>query len=61
MIKTLVFFSNKWTFFLIHPKQFVLIPLLIGKIMVGLVLGAIVGFIRLKTEKVYGSFLFRWF
>ena len=29
--------------------------------MVGLVLGAIVGFIRLKTEKVYGSFLFHGF
>jgi len=47
--------------FLIHPKQFDLVPLLIGKIMVGLVLGAIVGFIRLKTEKVYGSFLFHGF
>lgn len=44
--------------FLIHPKEFALIPLLIGKIMIGLVLGAIVGFIRLKTKKVYGSFLF---
>jgi membrane protease YdiL (CAAX protease family) len=47
--------------FLIHPKQFDLIPFLIGKIMVGLVLGAIVGFIRLKTGKVYGSFLFHGF
>jgi membrane protease YdiL (CAAX protease family) len=47
--------------FLIHPKQFDLIPLLMGKIMVGLVLGAIVGFIRLKTGKVYGSFLFHGF
>lgn len=47
--------------FLIHPKQFDLMPLLIGKIMVGLVLGSIVGFIRLKTKKVYGSFLFHGF
>jgi membrane protease YdiL (CAAX protease family) len=47
--------------FLIHPKEFDLMPLLIGKIMVGLVLGAIVGFIRLKTKKVYGSFLFHGF
>lgn len=44
--------------FLIHPKEFQLMPILIGKIMVGLILGAIVGFIRLKTNKVYGSFLF---
>jgi membrane protease YdiL (CAAX protease family) len=47
--------------FLIHPKQFALLPLLIGKIEVGLVLGTIVGFIRLKTKKVYGSFLFHGF
>ncbi|MBI5681492.1 MAG: CPBP family intramembrane metalloprotease [Methanobacterium sp.] len=47
--------------FLIHPKGFDLIPLLMGKIMVGLILGAIVGFIRLKTKKVYGSFLFHGF
>ncbi len=47
--------------FLIHPKEFALAPLLIGKIEVGLVLGAIVGFIRLKTSKVYGSFLFHGF
>ncbi|MGB9937620.1 MAG: lysostaphin resistance A-like protein [Methanobacterium sp.] len=44
--------------FLLHPKQFDLIPLLTAKIMIGLILGAIVGFIRLKTKKVYGSFLF---
>lgn len=47
--------------FLIHPKQINLMPLLTMKIMVGLVLGAIVGFIRLKTKKVYGSFLFHGF
>jgi membrane protease YdiL (CAAX protease family) len=47
--------------FLIHPKELALAPLLIGKIEVGLVLGAIVGFIRLKTGKVYGSFLFHGF
>lgn len=47
--------------FLIHPKEFDLLPLLIGKVEVGLVLGAIVGFIRLKTNKVYGSFLFHGF
>jgi membrane protease YdiL (CAAX protease family) len=47
--------------FLIHPKEFDLMPLLMGKIMVGLVLGAIVGLIRLKTKKVYGSFLFHGF
>lgn len=47
--------------FLIHPKEFALMPFLIGKIEIGLVLGAIVGFIRLKTNKVYGSFLFHGF
>lgn len=47
--------------FLIHPKDFDLLPLLICKIEVGLVLGVIVGFIRLKTNKVYGSFLFHGF
>lgn len=47
--------------FLIHPKEFALMPLLIGKIEIGLVLGAIVGFIRLKTNKVYGSLLFHGF
>lgn len=47
--------------FLIHPKQINLMPLLTMKIMIGLVLGAIVGFIRLKTKKVYGSFLFHGF
>jgi membrane protease YdiL (CAAX protease family) len=47
--------------FLIHPKEFALVPLLIGKIEVGLILGAVVGFIRLKTNKVYGSFLFHGF
>ena len=47
--------------FLIHPREFALVPLLIGKIEVGLILGAIVGFIRLKTNKVYGSFLFHGF
>jgi uncharacterized protein len=47
--------------FLIHPKEFALVPLLIGKIEVGLILGSIVGFIRLKTNKVYGSFLFHGF
>ncbi len=44
--------------FLIHPKQFNLLHLLTMKIIVGLILGAIVGFIRLKTKKTYGSFLF---
>lgn len=44
--------------FLIHPKEFALIPLIMSKIMIGLILGAIVGYIRLKTGKVYGSFLF---
>lgn len=47
--------------FLIHPKQINLMPLLTMKIMIGLVLGTIVGFIRLKTKKVYGSFLFHGF
>ena len=47
--------------FLIHPREFALVPLLIGKIEVGLILGYIVGFIRLKTNKVYGSFLFHGF
>ena len=47
--------------FLIHPKDFALVPLLIGKIEIGLILGAIVGIIRLKTNKVYGSFLFHGF
>lgn len=47
--------------FLIHPKEFDIMPLLMGKIMVGLILGSIVGFIRLKTGKVYGSFLFHGF
>lgn len=47
--------------FLIHPKELALMPLIISKIMVGLVLGAIVGYIRLKTGKVYGSFLFHGF
>lgn len=47
--------------FLIHPKEPALIPLLAGKIEVGLILGVIVGFIRLKTSKVYGSFLFHGF
>lgn len=47
--------------FLIHPKEFAIMPLLVGKIMVGLVLGSILGFIRLKTGKVYGSFLFHGF
>ena len=47
--------------FLIHPKGPAIMPLLIGKIEVGLFLGAIVGFIRLKTNKVYGSFLFHGF
>ncbi|WP_414469562.1 CPBP family intramembrane glutamic endopeptidase [Methanobacterium sp. ACI-7] len=44
--------------FLLHPKQFDLMPILTTKIMIGLVLGAIVGFIRFKTKKVCGSFLF---
>ncbi len=47
--------------FLIHPKGPALIPLLAGKIEVGLILGTIVGFIRMKTSKVYGSFLFHGF
>lgn len=47
--------------FLIHPKQVALMPLIISKIMVGLTVGTIVGYIRLKTGKVYGSFLFHGF
>ncbi len=47
--------------FLIHPKGPAIVPLFIGKIEVGLTLGTIVGFIRLKTSKVYGSFLFHGF
>lgn len=47
--------------FLLHPKEFTLMPLIINKIMIGLVLGAIVGYIRLKTGKVYGPFLFHGF
>ena len=47
--------------FLIHPKEFAVMPLLAGKIEIGLILGTIVGFIRLKTNKVYGSFLFHGF
>ena len=47
--------------FLIHPKGPALVPLLVNKIEIGLILGAIVGFIRLKTNKIYGSFLFHGF
>ena len=47
--------------FLIHPKEFAIMPLIMSKIMVGLVLGTIVGYIRLKTGKVYGAFLFHGF
>ncbi|MGF7117865.1 CPBP family intramembrane glutamic endopeptidase [Methanobacterium oryzae] len=47
--------------FFIHPKELNLIPILMSKIMIGVILGAIVGFIRLKTKKVYGSLLFHGF
>ncbi len=47
--------------FLIHPKQMALAPMVINKIGIGLVLGFFVGFIRLKTGKVYGSFFFHAF
>lgn len=47
--------------FLIHPGQKALFPIIIGKMGVGLVLGFIVGFIRLKTGKVYGAFFFHAF
>lgn len=49
--------------FLIHPKinPEGLTTLLMAKFGIGIILGAIVGFIRLKTGKVYGSFLFHGF
>lgn len=49
--------------FLIHPKinPEGLTTLLISKVGIGIFLGAILGFIRLKTGKVYGSFLFHGF
>lgn len=49
--------------FLIHPKinPDGLTTLLISKFSIGIILGTIVGFIRLKTGKVYGSFLFHAF
>jgi len=47
--------------FLIHPLQADLAMMILSKLMIGLVLGGIVGLIRLKTGKVYGSFLFHGF
>lgn len=47
--------------FLIHPLHADLKIMIISKLMIGLVLGGIVGLIRLKTGKVYGSFLFHAF
>ena len=45
--------------FLIHPMGPGNIPmLLISKMGIGLILGLIVGFLRLKTGKVYASFIF---
>jgi|GEM_PF-619128 len=48
--------------FLIHPMGLTNIPMiLISKMLIGLILGAIVGFLRLKTGKTYASFLFHGF
>lgn len=49
--------------FLIHPKasQISLTTLLVSKFGIGIVLGAILGFVRLKTGKVYASFLLHGF
>ncbi|MCK9152567.1 CPBP family glutamic-type intramembrane protease, partial [Methanobacterium alcaliphilum] len=47
--------------FLIHPIHPNLNIMLISKIGIGMVLGLITGLIRLKTGKVYGSFLFHAF
>lgn len=47
--------------FLIHPLHADLNILLFSKIGIGLILGLITGIIRLKTDKVYGSFLFHAF
>jgi uncharacterized protein len=48
--------------FLIHPMGPGNIPmLLIFKMGIGLILGLIVGFLRLKTGKVYASFIFHGF
>ncbi|MCE7698952.1 MAG: CPBP family intramembrane metalloprotease [Methanobacterium paludis] len=48
--------------FLIHPMGPGNIPmLLISKMGIGLILGLIVGFLRLKTGKVYASFIFHGF
>lgn len=47
--------------FLIHPMHPNLNMMLISKIGIGAVLGLITGLIRLKTGKVYGSFLFHAF
>jgi uncharacterized protein len=47
--------------FLIHPMHPDLTMMLISKLMIGLVLGTIVGLIRLKTGKTYASFLFHAF
>ncbi|HMK54190.1 MAG TPA: CPBP family intramembrane glutamic endopeptidase [Methanobacteriaceae archaeon] len=44
--------------FLIHPMKIDNLPLLMAsKLMIGLILGLIVGFVRLKTQKTYGSFI----
>jgi membrane protease YdiL (CAAX protease family) len=48
--------------FLIHPMGLTNLPMiLISKIAIGLILGTIVGFLRLKTGKTYASFLFHGF
>jgi hypothetical protein len=48
--------------FLIHPMGLTNLPMiLISKMVIGLILGAIVGFLRLKTGKTYASFLFHGF
>jgi membrane protease YdiL (CAAX protease family) len=48
--------------FLIHPMGLTNLPMiLISKMAIGLILGAIVGFLRLKTGKTYASFLFHGF
>ncbi|KAF5088979.1 CPBP intramembrane metalloprotease [anaerobic digester metagenome] len=48
--------------FLIHPMALTNIPMiLLSKMIIGLVLGTIVGLLRLKTGKTYTSFIFHGF
>lgn len=48
--------------FLIHPMGLTNLPMiLLSKMVIGLILGAIVGFLRMKTGKTYASFIFHGF